>query len=78
MKVSKEMVNTYVVLQQKGLYYRLHSELWTEKELASFELFHDITSEITSCANCPYHKACEKNELYYGCSVWENEMGEDL
>ena len=30
------------------------------------------------CEKCPYREQCEEEELYWGCSVWEESMGEDL
>ena len=30
------------------------------------------------CAVCPFADRCEKEELYWGCGVWETAMGEDL
>ena len=30
------------------------------------------------CARCPYRDQCEKEELYWGCGVWETQMGDDL
>ena len=30
------------------------------------------------CEQCPHYQECEEQELFWGCSVWEEEMGEDL
>lgn len=30
------------------------------------------------CAHCPYAEQCKARELYWGCGVWEEQMGEDL
>jgi len=30
------------------------------------------------CAHCPYCEQCEAQELFWGCAVWEEQMGEDL
>jgi hypothetical protein len=31
------------------------------------------------CPNCPCRQYCQQNEnFHYGCSAWEDEMGEDL
>ena len=30
------------------------------------------------CAGCPHAGECEALELFWGCEVWEEEMGEDL
>lgn len=32
----------------------------------------------SGCADCPFHAQCEEEELWWGCSVWEESMGEDL
>ena len=31
-----------------------------------------------SCETCPYAAECHRNELWWGCGQWEDEMGEDL
>lgn len=30
------------------------------------------------CEHCPYRERCEAEELFFGCGVWETQMGEDL
>lgn len=30
------------------------------------------------CEACPFAGMCGKAEMYYGCEVWEEAMGEDL
>ena len=45
--------------------------------------FYDNATEseienMTWCDRCPYRNECIKNELFYGCGVWEEYMGEDL
>lgn len=30
------------------------------------------------CEVCPFADRCGKEELYWGCGVWETAMGEDL
>jgi hypothetical protein len=32
----------------------------------------------SGCADCPFHAQCGEEELWWGCSVWEESMGEDL
>jgi len=32
----------------------------------------------TCCETCPFRARCEAEGLCYGCSVWEESMGEDL
>ena len=34
--------------------------------------------ESHSCEGCPFADQCEALELYWGCPVWEEGMGEDL
>lgn len=31
-----------------------------------------------ACEHCPYAEECSDQELYWGCVVWEEQMGEDL
>lgn len=37
----------------------------------------DFDDDMT-CENCPLKEECGLYELYYGCIVWADEMGEDL
>ena len=30
------------------------------------------------CAGCPVAHECATSELFWGCGIWEDEMGEDL
>lgn len=30
------------------------------------------------CEGCPVAERCQAEGLYYGCGIWEDEMGEDL
>lgn len=32
----------------------------------------------TACEKCPYCDRCKSEELFYGCGVWEDQMGADL
>ena len=32
----------------------------------------------TCCEKCPFRGRCSSEGLCYGCSVWEESMGEDL
>ena len=43
-----------------------------EMELAVFDL------ECKSCEDCPFATVCGKYELFWGCGIWEESMGEDL
>lgn len=31
-----------------------------------------------TCESCPFEQLCEDVELWWGCYVWEEEMGDDL
>lgn len=31
-----------------------------------------------TCESCPFEQLCEDVELWWGCYVWEDEMGDDL
>ena len=37
-----------------------------------------IDEEIASSEGCPYRDRCGSEELFWGCGVWEDTMGEDL
>lgn len=30
------------------------------------------------CEGCPYRDRCGSEEIFWGCGVWEDSMGEDL
>ena len=30
------------------------------------------------CECCPYAEQCQAQQLYWGCGIWEAQMGEDL
>ena len=87
-KVTKEMINTLLSLKSKDLAYRMDLKAWTDKEKKAWNTFHDITTKICDddtieckdfrCDYCPYSDVCDKHELFYGCAVWEDEMGNDL
>ncbi len=40
----------------------------------------EMTEEMlnTCCERCPFAARCHNEGLCYGCSVWEESMGEDL
>ena len=48
------------------------------------EVFGEDGDELTVeecesvCEVCPFADRCGKEELYWGCGVWETAMGEDL
>lgn len=31
-----------------------------------------------TCESCPFKQLCKDVELWWGCCVWEEEMGDDL
>lgn len=37
-----------------------------------------ICEEAVYCERCPRRDRCESEELFWGCGVWEDLMGEDL
>jgi len=43
-----------------------------EMELAIFDL------DWEDCESCPFATVCGEHELFWGCMIWEEEMGEDL
>ena len=45
--------------------------LWWESEMTE-EMLDNC------CAACPFRSRCEAESLCYGCSVWEESMGEDV
>ena len=34
--------------------------------------------DYITCRHCPLEDVCGKCELYWGCGVWEESMGDDL
>lgn len=49
----------------------------TREEMMTIVRTFDITEGHT-CETCPLADECELHELWWGCDVWESEMGEDL
>ena len=49
----------------------------TREEMMAIIRTFDITEGHT-CENCPLAEECELHELWWGCGVWEDGMGEDL
>lgn len=31
-----------------------------------------------ACDHCPFAQECEEKEMWWGCPVWEDQMGDDL
>lgn len=53
--------------------------LTKEMHKAINELYEAVGYDCDACCEqCPYAEACEANELFWGCGVWEDSMGEDL
>jgi hypothetical protein len=43
------------------------------------ELYEKVNYNPDDCCEfCPYYEQCCAEELYWGCGVWEDSMGEDL
>ena len=43
------------------------------------ELYQAVDMNCEACCEaCPYADRCGKEELFWGCFVWEDSMGEDL
>lgn len=34
--------------------------------------------DYETCSHCPLEDVCGECELYWGCGVWEESMGDDL
>lgn len=49
----------------------------TREEMMVMVHTFDVT-EGHDCDGCPFADVCGAFELFYGCDVWESEMGEDL
>lgn len=43
-----------------------------------YEEYEEMGMELVGCAECEHRYECEALELYWGCGVWEEAMGEDL
>lgn len=50
--------------------------MFNEMEKKMLKKIHEL--ELEDCNSCPFAGECEKHELWWGCPVWEDEMGEDL
>jgi hypothetical protein len=37
-----------------------------------------IDESVDYCEGCPYRDRCHSEEIFWGCGVWEDSMGEDL
>lgn len=49
-------------------------EMMTREELMQV-VYHQ---DCADCADCPLAGLCADRELFWGCGVWEDQMGEDL
>jgi hypothetical protein len=49
-----------------------------EQRAIMWEMYHQIDECEDVCEKCPLRHICGKEELFFGCPVWEDEMGEDL
>lgn len=46
-----------------------------------YEVVEELLEEYGcehACEHCPYAEECSAQELYWGCVVWEEQMGDDL
>lgn len=50
--------------------------MFNEMEKEMLRKIHEL--ELEDCNGCPFAGECEAHELWWGCPVWEDEMGEDL
>lgn len=55
-------------------------QFYKRTEQLSNEFFDENDDEwlAKACAVCPYAEACTEYKLHWGCSAWEDSMGEDL
>jgi hypothetical protein len=53
------------------------SEFWSKIEREFFD-YCDKYGCPQDCEECPFKDSCDSEELFYGCEVWEDGMGEDL
>ena len=42
------------------------------------EMMNTVDALECTCENCPFAEQCDKEELFWGCGVWEDMMGDDL
>lgn len=49
----------------------------TETERA-FDIYVWENGYPANCKVCPFHDACNKEELWWICGDWEDDMGDDL
>ena len=40
--------------------------------------YEEMEMAYMGCEGCPYAEVCASEELFWGCEVWEDAMGEDL
>lgn len=51
---------------------------WMSKAEREFFDYREEHGCLRSCEECPFKDSCQSEELFWGCDVWEEEMGEDL
>ena len=65
----------YVIIErEKG---KKMSE-WMSKAEREFFDYCEEHGCPRSCEECPFKDSCKSEELFWGCGVWEDDMGEDL
>lgn len=56
----------------------LNTSKYSNKPILTSEAQMHIAKCGGTCETCPFEQLCEDIELWWGCYVWEEEMGEDL
>ncbi len=57
----------------------LEMRLTAEMKATIEELYEAVDMDCEACCErCPYAEQCGQYELFWGCGVWEDSMGEDL
>lgn len=51
---------------------------WMSKAEREFFEYCEEYGCPRSCEECPFKDSCKSEELFWGCGVWEDGMGEDL
>ena len=52
-----------------------------KRQMFEYEVVEELLEEYGcehACEHCPYAEQCSAQELYWGCVVWEEQMGDDL
>lgn len=57
--------------------YEERVEITREMERLFYSL-RGVEPEVFCEERCSHFDLCEQSQMYYGCGVWEEGMGEDL